>query len=452
MRRPIRFDDSLPRLVTLLMEAFGPEAASAGTVLRDSSGRLSFFTAEDLDPGVRERVQARLAAELDSYARPDRILVTPSDPGAGAIREDSLRLRVPVHGITMHVVDHRIVGADWLRPPAPAAGPPPRFVFASLKGGVGRSTALAVVAAHVAARGGRVLAIDLDIEAPGLGSLLLTRDTTPEFGMIDALVENGLGGLDDGFYADMTGASAIASAGRIDVIPAFGRRSIDHPADVLAKLARASVEDIREDGTVSTVLDQVREIVDHLAGERRHDAILVDIRAGLHETTASAVLGLGADVLLFGVDEPQTFVGYAALLAHLSRFVDPTQPMPEWIERLTPVHAKAHADADTRKSFAERWRALVLQWGPIRLGQQAEGDPPVAPDFHNVPWDEAAPEDDAVPAESSILHPLAVLRDERYVGFDPNRTRDLLEERIYRTTFGDLLDEVEAAVSLEDPA
>lgn len=42
------------------------------------------------------------------------------------------------------------------------------FTFYSFKGGVGRSMAMANVADILARRGLRVLAIDFDLEAPGL--------------------------------------------------------------------------------------------------------------------------------------------------------------------------------------------------------------------------------------------------------------------------------------------
>jgi len=291
-------------------------------------------------------------------------------------------------------------------------------VFASIKGGVGRSTALSVIAAHLASRGGRVLVLDLDLEAPGIGAFLLTPETTPEFGMIDALVENGLSGLDDAFLADLVGPSALASqGGRIDVIPAFGRRSIQYPGDVLAKIARAYAEDGLPDGTVATVLDQVRDIVDKFSDPLRYDVILIDSRAGLHETTASAVLGLGAEVLLFGRDEPQTFQGYAALIAHLARFVPNDGPMPEWMERLTVVQAKAPVEAEERTGFDQRWQELFAEFGPGRRTPPTMTEmPSPADNFRDITWNEDISDDDLFAGEWSVAPPIAVLSDDRTVG------------------------------------
>ena len=129
--------------------------------------------------------------------------------GARSRRSEQLGRRS--RGLRVRLLDRRLVGADWLLAPAKPSPPPPRFVFASIKGGVGRSTALAVAAADLASRGQRVLVIDLDLEAPGLGPMLLDDSTLPEFGTLDALVENGLSGLDNTFLRDLIGPSALGA-------------------------------------------------------------------------------------------------------------------------------------------------------------------------------------------------------------------------------------------------
>ena len=444
----IFFDNSLPRLVEMVAAELGDEALAKGVVLRDATGRLAFFAGTMLEDKVAQRLAARLLETLHPYARTDRVLATPSEFGAKEMLEDPSALRCRVGQHTVRLVDRRLVGADWLRTPAAAAPPPPRFVFASLKGGVGRSTALAVVAAHLAAQGNRVLAVDLDLEAPGLGALLLTRDTLSEFGTLDALVENNLHALDEGFFADLIGPSSLANrGGRIDVIPAFGRRSLENPADILGKLACAYAEDIRADGSVATILDQVRDLIDRLARTGGYDAILVDARAGLHETTASAVLGLGAEVFLFGLHEEQTFQGYAALLAHLARLVPPGAPVPEWVDRLTPVQAKAPADVAARAEFDQRWQTMVSDHGPLAMARAAPREVPIPEDFQNIPWNEQVPDEDVLPPEWSLLNPIAVLRDERFERFDPFHRRDLLAEEVYQSTFGALLKRIEGTIS-----
>ena len=443
----VRFDDSLPALADAISATLGREALQAGTVLRDATGRLAFFAATPLNAETIDRVKCALCDSLGAYARPDRVIADSDAPGAASVRADGSALWVSMDGVRLRLVDRRLAGADWLRAPTPSARTPARFVFASLKGGVGRSTALSVAAAHLAAeRGKRVLVVDLDMEAPGLGAILLTPDTSPEFGVVDALVENGISGLDDGFLADMVGPSALAQRGRIDVIPAFGRRSALNPGEVLAKLARAYVEDIAEDGTVATILDQIRALLDRFADPERYDVILIDARAGLHETTASAILGLGAEVFLFGLDEEQTFQGYAAMFAHLARLAT-NEPMAEWTQRLTMVHGKAPIDAVERHNFALRCRELFSAFtSEASQPRQVEEVHVPAGAFDKVPWDDSVTDDEALPQDWSNREPIVVLQNEQYLRFDPLRRRDLITERVYGTIFGDLLRQIEIAM------
>ena len=438
----VRFDDSLPILARVIAEELGETELQAGTVLRDMAGCLAFFANQTLDDDTIDRLSSRLSEKLGGYARTDRAIVSSDDYGSATVRQDPSTLSIAVGMWRLNLVDRRLVGADWLRQPSPRASPPPRFVFASLKGGVGRTTALVVVAAHLAAHGHRVLAVDLDMEAPGLGPMLLNELELPEFGLIDALVENGRSGLDPAFYADLVGPSSLAGGnGYIGVVPALGKRSIDHPADVLGKIARAYMEDLSPNGSAETLTDQVHNLINELTRQSQYDAVLIDARAGLHETTASAILGLGAEVLLFGLNEAQTFQGYNIMFAHLARFVPPYTEPSEWVERLTMIQGKAPADADKRMEFAQRCQDLVrvLTSGPMSEVEPVEVPLPPDGSFKEVPWDDGQPDAVVLSSLTSMLEPVAILYDGQFQGFDPLRQRDSLSERLYQTTFGDLL-------------
>jgi hypothetical protein len=445
----IRFDDSLPILCKVIEDELDADVLGGGATLRDAAGRLAFFAGSPLDGETNDRVSAVLREQLGEYARTDRVLAGADDFGASRVLEDPNALCLSVGEHRIRLVDRRMVGADWLRTPAEASGPPPRLVFASLKGGVGRSTALAVAAADLASRGLRVLAVDLDLEAPGLGPMLLEDDTLPAFGTLDALVENGISGLDERFLADLIGPSGLAGGlGRIDVMPAFGRQSLVNAGEILAKLSRAYTEDVRAEGGVATFRDQVAELLQRFSDPDRYDAILIDARAGLHESTAAAVLGLGAEVLLFGLDEPQTFQGFRALLAHLARFVDPdAAAAPEWLARLTVVQGKA-TSAESRRAFAERCRDLVEEMGlgPRPPRPHAGALVPAEP-FNDPEWDETLPDDAVLQSEDwGLGEPVAIADDGNYRGFDPLRRGDLLAEGLYRATFGTFLGHIHSAV------
>lgn len=449
----IRFDDSLPIFSEIIASELGNSALNEGVILRDAMGRLAFFSSIHIDQAAASRVQEYAAAKLGPYARTDRAVASSDDYGVSTVLSDPTVVRLTVRGHSIRLVDRRLVGADWLRTPVPPPAPPPRFVFASLKGGVGRSTALSVAAADLAFKGYRVLVVDLDMEAPGLGAILLDNDTLPPFGTIDALLENSFGQLDPLFLADLTGPSPYADQrGKIDVIPAFGRRSIENPGEVLAKLARAYAEGTGPDGEVITILDKVRNLIDAFSDPSRYDAILVDARAGLHETTASSILGLGAEVFLFGLDEPQTFQGYSALLAHLARFVDLTLPTPEWLNRVTMVHAKASTDAEDRAGFAEKCSDLFINSGLSPKQKPSDSVPLPAGTFSDVPWNDEISDQEVLPDEQwTPREPVAILDENGFRRFNPERRRDLLSQRVYGTAFGDFLDRItEIIVSVEE--
>ncbi|WP_175444567.1 AAA family ATPase [Janthinobacterium sp. HH104] len=444
----VRFDESLPILVNAVIELFDEQTMVDGLVLRDTTGKLAFFFNSARPETDVKKLSVRLRADLCAYARTDRVAADIDDYGVAALFKEA-PLHVSVATISVKVIDRRLVGADWLRPPEMPAAPPSRFVFASLKGGVGRTTTLAVVAADLAAQGKRVLAIDLDMEAPGLGAILLDSGTTPDFGMIDAMVESGVSKLDDEFMADMVGPSSLADRhGRIDVIPAFGRRSLDNPGDVLSKIARAYAEKINEDGTTSTILDEVKGIVDYFSDLTRYDVILIDARAGLHETTASAILGLGAHVLLFGLDEPQTFQGYTALLSHLSRISIKDGGDSQWINSISMVQGKASDDASERLSFVENCQDLFIKSDLIAPRKTSSNEVPIpAGPFNDVPWeDEDAVEEIEVDDEVKAVDVTYVLHDEQFRLFNPNARRDLLSLPVYTKAYEAVLKKIETVM------
>ena len=210
-----------------MQHVWGDAALHNNLFLRDASGRLTFVLFHDAHSAdERSRLAAAAAAELASYvdgegfpvATPDELFDDSLKDRSGATR---LTLGHPLFTGSVFLVDRRMVGGDWLRSLQKLSiSGPARFVFASLKGGVRRFTALCVLAAHLAARGHRVLAIDMDLEAPGLGSLLLPDGTLPRFGLLDYLVESEAGNpLDDQFFADIPGPSWLGGGkGRVDVI------------------------------------------------------------------------------------------------------------------------------------------------------------------------------------------------------------------------------------------
>ena len=446
MAEVCRFDDSLPRLVKLLVDTLGRERVSAGVVLRDATGRLSFFSDAALEPATARQIEQLAGAALGAYVRSERVVVGAADPGAERVLNDPGPLDVPVRldgnddAVQVRYLDRRIVGADWLRLPAESRHPgnggdagggraeAQRVVFASLKGGVGRSTALTVVAAEQARRGRNVLVIDLDLEAPGIGSLLLSGDRTPGFGVIDYLVERNFGTVDHAIVDDMIGTSALTQGqGLVSVVPAVGRRTLGAPGNYLAKLARAMTEAVDDDDGPLSLASKLLEMLTDLEAQRRYDLVLIDVRAGLSEVTAGPLLALDAEILLFATDQVQTLQDLEFLLAHLRSLTGAARPA--YWDRLKMVHAKAAQTARINDFRDALWNlfSTYLYVETLELEEfNFDADAPEAPHY-----------------------PLVIPLDTAFADWDPVGNPDKLVESYYARTFETLIAYIDDLVSVE---
>ncbi|CUH31341.1 Septum formation inhibitor-activating ATPase [Jannaschia seosinensis] len=432
MSDPIRFDTSLPQLVASLKAAYhGDLAAAEPIVIRDFEGRLGVIL--DIPAVDLDGLNSAVAARLGPYARPEDPVRGRNSAGISRIVEEAHAAPVlEIEGMNIRLLDRRIVGADWMARPVLEPGSVPRIAFVSIKGGVGRSTALSIAATHLAQAGLRVLTVDLDLEAPGLGATLLKPEELPTYGVVDWLVENGISGIDGTFRADCIGKSSLLDG--ISVVPAFGSQTLAHPADALAKIARASLEDMRE-GTPLPLRYQLQEMLNSFEATGDYDVVLIDGRAGLHETTAAPVLGLGAKVLLFGINEPQTFQGYAFLLAHIRERIPGGT---EWEENAWFVQAKADSgDAEiAQERFNDLWST---EEGPLIQPEK------LGPDDLDLVWVDS---DTPTPLSQDPVPLLRILNDERYRSFNPVENRVQLDKLLVRSTFGALLDWLDEQMDL----
>lgn len=420
-----RYDESLSILIKASLAEGIDLAADDTVILRNASGRLGIVFKEEK---TSNNFSDRLRCELGAYALPEVVL-----PAAlfDVIKSSGVRVTVYPVGddyVTINLVDRRVVGMDWLADLAPLPEGPPRLVFGSLKGGVGRSTALAVLAADLAQHGRKVLCVDLDLEAPGIGTMLLREtlkdDRRPKYGALDYLVENGLGGVEDDELFDYVGISHFAN-GQIHVVPAVGRVTDDNPGNMIGKLARGLTEDIGPTGRLSLAV-QIRKMVDRFVGRNEYDAVLIDARAGLSETTASTLLGVGArKFLLFAVDQPQTFRGYRYLLSHLGQTLGFSDPN-DWRAHVGFVQSKAQ-DKVSREKFRENLLKLCEEFLYDADEGEAAADPPFNFPFSTVGAD--------VPHDAAYVeyHPT-------YEAFDPIADGTVLEPEAYRGPFGAFLD------------
>jgi MinD-like ATPase involved in chromosome partitioning or flagellar assembly len=192
----------------------------------------------------------------------------------------------------------RTIGKEaWLAIPPPAppwllrAGNPPIVTFHSFKGGVGRTTLVAGYAIWLASQPSRprVAIVDLDLEAPGVGSLF---EVTTERGVLDLLVDHIA--TDDMDLGETSGVAQLSGprSGFVTVFPA-GR--VDDL--YLQKLARLDFSSA-EPGTDNPVGLALTAMLKKMKAD--FDMILVDARAGLHDLAGMSLHGLAhVDVLVF---------------------------------------------------------------------------------------------------------------------------------------------------------
>lgn len=277
-------------------------------LVRDVVGRIRVATPDRVEgpEGFWADLDARLGAwspGVSSLALVGSELLSPEaifeSPEAGYVAE-GLRL-----------LDRRISGRDWI-PRGGSSSPSrlPKIAFFGVKGGVGRSTALSVIARRLAENGNRVMVLDLDLESPGLSSLLLREDGYPDFGIVDWLVEAGVGQADDGLLRSMIAPSPLASdtSGQIQVIPAVGESFSTY----VAKLARVQTSSDSPSGygaSLAALFDAISR------SDRPPSVLLLDCRAGIDDLAAVAITSLATDVLLFAVGSPQTWLAYKMLFA-----------------------------------------------------------------------------------------------------------------------------------------
>lgn len=420
------FDHSLVALIECLLQFLARDTVQDGVVLRDVSGRLAFFARITLEEEKRDSISKALQRALGPYLREDVPIGDADTPGALTVLEDSATITIRTCDLDIRVLDRRIVGADWVRGPVPPViSGPPRLVFASLKGGVGRSTAISVVAADAARRGRNVLVIDLDLEAPGIGTLLLDDTRRPQFGTLDYLVETGLYDIEDTALSQFIGTSALTDgAGQVDVMPVVGHSTIEHPTEYMAKLSRAMIETVKPTGGTIPVRERFREMVDRFSSRHSYDLVLIDARAGMSELTAGPLLGLGAStVFLFTTAQQQSIEAYRLLFAHLSTLAA-TPPSP-W-RPLQMVHAKASLDDASHSRLSDELWTLFSEY-LYEETTDTEG-------FNFTATDPSAPH-----------APIPILFDTKFGDWDPIKTPTQLSKGAYEATFGRLLERVEDA-------
>ncbi len=290
------FADTLPELTNIFLD-FKDELAVMRPILvnRDLNGRIRLIIDEKWENSEHQQATLTLIAikmfeKLGAHTYPvEQSLLFEPDIQDFLERE----LSFPLEGTSdVFVLDRVVVEGNWsqISPVNPSV---PRTVFFSIKGGVGRSTALAATAWALAEQGKSVLVLDLDLESPGLSSALLPSDRRPLFGITDWLVED-LVNNGDTVLHNMLAQSALSHNGEILVVPAHGRI----PGEYVAKLGRVWMPKMDSNGMRESWAERLRRLLDALESLWQPDVILIDSRAGIDEVASACITELSASTIL----------------------------------------------------------------------------------------------------------------------------------------------------------
>jgi len=348
----IDFSETIPVAQRIIQSTLSTSSLQAVTLIRDLQGKIALFLKFSGDPDAE--LTAKLNSDLTTALgvfwsgrlwidHPKTKAVIKSFGAMVKKERKELDIGEESDSIKWYLIDRTYSKRGWIErtlPPWPLHEKNPAIVsFYSFKGGVGRSTALAASALLLARAGKKVVVIDLDLEAPGVFTLLDSVSEISE-GIVDYLIHQA---VDDKEYRlefcerKITDVMLIGETGTPIVVFPAGR--ID--SGYIDKIARI---DINGDETVMGLENLLKEI------KRIHspDFIFLDVRAGLHDIGGLSLNTLSHLNILFCLDTNQSWNGLNPVLEILAKMND---------RELLLVHAMAtppRIDPKAHEKFREK--------------------------------------------------------------------------------------------------
>jgi hypothetical protein len=427
------FGEAVEKAARMVSAASTPPSPDL-LLIRDMCGQVSVALnvkrSEHRD--IVSRLETQLAG-LGAYAAsPGVICADDLFDSDQVFRDPSIvQFVVPGTDVSARLLERQVTGQDWLfsggaEEGQAAQSPIPRLVFFGLKGGVGRSTALALLAYLLARSGKRVLLIDLDLESPGLSGLLLPPDRLAEFGVVDWLVEDAVGQGPE-VAERMVSSSPLAENLRqeIRVAAAIGFEDRYY----LDKLSRAYA-DVSERNQPKRFSERVQRLVRTLEKKEEPDVVLIDSRAGMHDLAALSIVGLASTAFLFATDSAQGWQGYRSLFTHWQSRPKVARNVREKLKVVSALFPESD-QAVRARGFLERSYSLFADtlYDEVKAGGPLLGDQ----DLFNFGMDDT----------TAPHYPLRIKWNSRFQEFDPLQIqKGLFNEDEIRAAYGEFLDGV----------
>jgi cellulose biosynthesis protein BcsQ len=348
----IQFDEAIGVALKLISEQVANPIRAH--IVRDTMGSLTVILPDDsLPAGEWARFADQLNEALGAYSAGAKRVLLPEgdliDREQVLAADDKILIAAP----EVWLIDQVLTNQDWIRRPIRDVSRIPTAVAFSVKGGVGRTTALAMCAWHLARKGLNVLVIDLDLEAPGIGSMLLTK--LPNRGVVDWLLEemNGQGDRELLSMAIEESPISQGESGKVRVLPAHGQVAPNY----ISKLGRIFSPTVLNDGRVEGLADRLDRLLGCI-GELTDipDVVLIDSRAGMHDIGSAVVTRLGAEVFMFARDNQQDWWAYERLFDHLRLAPSVARGMGDDTDlrwKLKMVAAQTPPREDARREYVD---------------------------------------------------------------------------------------------------
>ncbi|GHV86458.1 hypothetical protein AGMMS50230_20660 [Spirochaetia bacterium] len=312
------FDEVIPEITTILQSQGDTLKQIEKLIInRDLNGRIRLVVDEKIKKvPTLEKIVETIAQNMADALGPR---VPDKEKILYESKIDTIINGVPCFSLegfpNVIVADRLLTESDWTNI-VPIKSDSHRIVFYSIKGGVGRSTALAVTAWALAEEGKKVMVLDMDLESPGLSSSLLSREKSTAYGIADWLIED-LVDNDEEVFPYMTALSDLSRNGEIYVVPAYGK----YPGEYISKMGRAWMPKYLENNNSRELWQsRLNRLLNKLEKKYKPDVVLIDSRAGIDEISSACITGLGAEcILLFSIDSDQTWDGYNILFHHWLR-------------------------------------------------------------------------------------------------------------------------------------
>ncbi len=306
----IHFDEIKDRVIEYL-QTLETEGECCFYVIRDVYGRISVYVTGSFDidtvkSGIVELVGNNWVGQVRSISATHILFEE--------ISKNTRKIRTHIY-----YGERPLVKKNWNYITGKRVGKDAKVVsFYSYKGGVGRTTALALAALQTARKGKRVVAIDMDLEAPGLSTVLRQEKGMdyPSYGVIDFLVEyekgNGQIDLDEYIYPVSSKELLGMDGGELYVMQA-GNLACGDYEKYYHKLSRVDFNMPKYYGQENPLAG----LFECIQTQYQPDYIFIDSRAGIHDIGGLTLFNCSDEVVAMFYGNEQNMTGMNFILPRL---------------------------------------------------------------------------------------------------------------------------------------